>query len=243
MNPGDYQDEHLEQALNELSREYRELEPEQPPEMLDQAVLNRARAAVEKTQAWPWNLGWVHTITTAAVVVIAVTLILQLRTELSEPPAGPFIDGDLLPRKPSPSEETLGRDEVFENRAVTADSAVLPVEDTAGMADKQAAKQLPVTTGEIESVASQAQLREEKTNTHDRRSMEQPVQAPAQSKAVSAKRAQAQEKSVSESLDPESWLQQIRGLKKAGDEESFRRELEAFKETFPDFPLPDDLIY
>jgi hypothetical protein len=74
--------------LEQLERRYRALANEEPPELVDQAVLNRARAAAEKrTRSWPWTRGWAHNLATAAVVVLAVTVLLQLRDDSGEPPA------------------------------------------------------------------------------------------------------------------------------------------------------------
>lgn len=56
------------------------LPKQEPPDLVDQAVLNRARAAVEAPHSSrPWSFGWPHALTTAAVIVLAVTLIIPLR--------------------------------------------------------------------------------------------------------------------------------------------------------------------
>jgi len=84
--PGQDDDE----VSQEVRRSYARLEavdmPE-PPELIDQAVLNRARAAVEKPHSSrPWSFGWVHALSSAAVIALALTLLLQMRDQAPFPP-------------------------------------------------------------------------------------------------------------------------------------------------------------
>jgi hypothetical protein len=52
----------FEKDLNEIESRYRSLTNDEPPTMLDQAVLNKARQAVDSdTQPHairPWSFGW-----------------------------------------------------------------------------------------------------------------------------------------------------------------------------------------
>ena len=67
-------DQSLNEGLDKLGNAYAQLPDEQPPELLDQAILNQAHRAVEKKPHW-MQFGWLHGLTTAAVVVLAISLV------------------------------------------------------------------------------------------------------------------------------------------------------------------------
>jgi len=71
-------DKLLNDELEDLGQAYQQLSSEEPPELLDQAILNSAHRAVEKSDHW-LDFGWVHGLTTAAVVVLALSIILTQR--------------------------------------------------------------------------------------------------------------------------------------------------------------------
>jgi hypothetical protein len=63
-----------------LRQAWDELPKREPPDLVDQAVLNRARAALETPHSSrPWSFGWPHALTTTAVIVLAVILVIPLR--------------------------------------------------------------------------------------------------------------------------------------------------------------------
>ena len=67
----------FEDDLGKVSQVYGQMPAEEPPELLDQAILNKAHRAVEKQSHW-MQFGWLHGLTTAAVVVLAVSIILRV---------------------------------------------------------------------------------------------------------------------------------------------------------------------
>jgi hypothetical protein len=69
-------DKSLDGELDKLSSAYTRLEQDEPPELLDQAILNSAHRAVEKKPHW-MKFGWLHGLTTTAVFVLAFSLILN----------------------------------------------------------------------------------------------------------------------------------------------------------------------
>jgi hypothetical protein len=71
-------DKSLNDDLDKLSGDYGQLEHDEPPELLDQAILNSAHRAVEKKPHW-MKFGWLHGLTTAAVFVLAFSIILNQR--------------------------------------------------------------------------------------------------------------------------------------------------------------------
>ena len=63
-------------------------------------MLNRARAAVEAPHSSrPWSFGWLHALTTAAVIVLAIALVMPLR-ETGQPGGAP----ETPPRPPAAEE-------------------------------------------------------------------------------------------------------------------------------------------
>jgi len=73
-------DKSLNESLDKLGRAYNSLPHDEPPELLDQAILNSARRAVEKKPHW-MKFGWLHGLTTAAVFVLALSIILNQREQ------------------------------------------------------------------------------------------------------------------------------------------------------------------
>lgn len=74
-------DQSLNEGLDKLGHAYSQLPDEQPPELLDQAILNQAHLAVENKPHW-MQFGWVHGLTTAAVVVLAISLVFNQREQV-----------------------------------------------------------------------------------------------------------------------------------------------------------------
>jgi|GEM_PF-959335 len=74
-------DKSLSKGLDELSQAYSKLPHEEPPELLDQAILNSAHRAVEQKPR-RMKFGWVQGLTTAAVFVLALSLIFNQREQV-----------------------------------------------------------------------------------------------------------------------------------------------------------------
>ncbi len=81
-------DKSLNGELDKLSSAYARLEQDEPPELLDQAILNSAHRAVEKKPHW-MKFGWLHGLTTTAVFVLAFSLI------LNQPESTQVLEGDI----------------------------------------------------------------------------------------------------------------------------------------------------
>lgn len=74
-------DHSLRDDLDRLGDAYGQLQHEEPPDLLDQAVLNSAHRAVEKNPGW-MQFGWLHGLTTTAVFVLALSLIFNQREQV-----------------------------------------------------------------------------------------------------------------------------------------------------------------
>jgi hypothetical protein len=72
-------DKTINDELDQLGGVYAQLEQHEPPDLIDQAILNRAHRAVEKKPHWI-KFGWLQGLSTAAVFVLAFSMILQQST-------------------------------------------------------------------------------------------------------------------------------------------------------------------
>lgn len=209
-------DKSLSEGLDKLSHEYGSLEQDEPPELLDQAILNSAHRAVEKKPHW-MKFGWLHGLTTAAVFVLAFSIILNQREPVPEAENGMSnydgrsnyetlrVQQKKVAKKPSIDRLEKRLDKDAPARELIHEEALMQEADL--MSDSPAASALstaasPAVVGEI--AASETKAR------------------------------------VSTGSEAEQMLQAIIKLKQSGNE-SWKTELELFKESYPDYPLPEEL--
>lgn len=182
-NNGD-NDKSLDKGLDEFGREYGLLERDEPPELLDQAILNSAHRAVEKKPHW-MKFGWLHGLTTAAVFVLAFSIILD------QPETAPEYESGVRDTAPA----RLQRERVSK----------IAVQDAPYVSSK--------VQGEVisadQDVASDAFMFEEHKLHSTLSVAEQKIQA-------------------------------IIKLKQSGNE-TWKTELKLFKDSYPDYPLPEEL--
>jgi hypothetical protein len=203
----------LEQDLDALQRKYRAAARDEPPAMLDQAVLNRARRAAEQHTIRPWSFSWMHATATAALLVLGLTLVLQLRETTQAP-------------------ETLP-EEMLDHIEVPAEAA----DQDAGMDQESDPRRSQIAAFEtIQERQKSEALREVREEV-----LEPPPAAPAASvnKMTALPERQGQDSALAG--HPDEWLNHILELKRSGDEVAWRAELEAFVRTFPEHPLPREL--
>ena len=136
MNNDPGKTEHTERAGDDLAADlesigaaWSALSREEPPELLDQAVLGAARratAASGRRQSRPWfrRRRWLGGLATAAVIVLALTLVIEQDVEAPAPPPSRS-DGYQLPRPAAaPRAETRSNAaEVAETLDEAADAA------------------------------------------------------------------------------------------------------------------------
>jgi len=204
-------------TFDEVTSAFHEASTEQPPELVDLAVLNRARAAVEGRHAWFWNMRWVHGLTTVGVIALAVTLIHEYR-ESTAPPAGALEPPAL--RKQAPAEMLRDRRADKDEPGTVQDALERQPSAAAKLAEPAAGAQ---AFGETRATAPAAPAPAQ-------RELEAPV---------TEEKATSEQNGLSE--DPEAWLARIRALRQAGDEEAARKSLAKFRKAWPDYPLPEDL--
>jgi hypothetical protein len=91
QHPNRESDSRLEEELQAARSAWSQLEHEEPPDLLDQAVLNSARRAVARTAKRP-AMRWMGGLATAAVVVMAVAIAVKQDPDGPAPPV-PQTDG------------------------------------------------------------------------------------------------------------------------------------------------------
>ena len=264
-------DNSLNDGLDKVGQAYNQLPHEEPPELLDQAILSSAHRAVEKKPHW-MKFGWLHGLTTTAVFVLALSLIFNQREQVPDfddrmrNSESVGLQREKVAKKQSGDiqsdlrmelkEENENRQDVFKSAPDSAASQSKPME-IAG--EEQALE--PAAAGR-RSMYAQDSLDAKKDNADNDASGDAPVLeesvmdeadliADTPELEVIAKKLRpaavaapaASEFGASLEIDPmiEQKLLAIISLKQTGDE-AWITELEKFKKDYPDYPLPKDLL-
>lgn len=264
-NNGEH-DSSLDNGLDKLDRAYAHLPDEQPPELLDQAILNKAHRAVEKQSHW-MQFGWLHGLTTAAVVVLAISLVFNQREQM------PGLENDLrldesIPLQRERTAKTKSDEaslELKEKRESPQDefrgapsAASPPGEPKKTTVGDQAA----ATSAQVRRSTEGVNLQQLKSQNADRDvSANEPVieahfsnedVLPSETPELEIGAKQSLPATVAADLAEEvddfsgpedeitKQLQEIILLKQAGDE-SWLTELQKFRQNHPDYPLPEEL--
>ena len=128
MNPGGNWEQDLESVRSALPG----LESAEPPELIDQAVLNTARRELAASRPKPvrWPMRWVGAFATAAVVVLALSIVVQQDPKTPDPRSGNGIKLDVASPATVDKEKAIGASAVPESRLASPKSpAVLSSEE------------------------------------------------------------------------------------------------------------------
>lgn len=227
----------LDQDLGHLEQAYLELEQDTPPGLLDQAILNRAHRAVSKKPGG-LQFGWLHGLTTAAVIVLAFSIVLNQREPV------PVEDTLMLESSPAlPRSEATGKSQAqpatdadqleFEAVREASESDVL---QKSAMSRKEAfppGEVLNISNAETEIGLQEEAAPRAKSAAHDADDSIMPT-------APVATEYREQDVPVEDEPDAEQKLAEIIRLKQAGDE-TWKAALDVFREQFPTYPLPAEL--
>lgn len=202
--------------LERLERAYRAITPEEPPDLLDQAVLNRARRAVAGGSGRrPWSFGWVHGLTSAAIVVLAIALFTH------------------QPNLPDPEPVRVANPPSAKLRDIESEIEPLRIparDSTPQGAPPALARQLPpVADADEDQRADRGAERRRETSAL---AQEPLAESPGVASEADITRLQT---------DPDAWLAHILMLKREGQDQAAARELQAFREAWPDYALPPEL--
>ncbi len=225
-------DKTLAGDLEALARAYRRTEPAEPPDLLDQAVLNSARRAAEEKPRRP-QFSWVHGLSTAAVVVLAIALY-----HFQQPAPGP------LKRAPAPpSAEPV--------RPAAGQGAAEQKEKSSSLGKRQDLRIQSLDTAAA-PVTREDEDRAASAPAAEPPSADEPLRERAREQAYTtgstaanavgeaAKSSQPEQLQARKDADAETRIEAILALKRAGDD-AWRDALRKFTETYPDYPLPEEL--
>jgi len=192
-------DRSLEQDLAALRTAWRGLQREEPPDLLDQSVRNAARRALSSRSPWhsTRSMRWLGSLATAAVLVLAVSIVIQQDREGPTPPV-PRSDGYRLDKATS-----------AEKRASDATE------------DEQEPGRAELMLQRAPSAAAESPTPREET-----------IAPAALDEAMESDAALP---------TPEDWVRRLLQLEQEGRDEELRLELKAFREAYPDYPLPPEL--
>jgi hypothetical protein len=177
-----------------------DLPREEPPDLIDQAVLNSAGRQIAASSRRR-KYQWMGALTTAAVVVLAVNLVVRQEPQAPAPPPAPT-DGFRMDRaetRPgSESGEAAGRPQPL--RQVAPETA-------------QPAGKLSAPPAEEQSVADEPGGPSE----HERPGGSEVPQSPATALPL--------QEASDGLLRPDDWIDRLLALREAGEEEALLREL------------------
>lgn len=111
MNIDTHTEKQLERDLDEVSQAWTAREKTEPPALVDQAVMNRARRALEgngKPARKRFRLRWLGALATASVVVLALTLVVE-QVDKAPLPVSAEQDGLRLDRDTNGAERQMKR--------------------------------------------------------------------------------------------------------------------------------------
>ena len=200
-------DKDLEQVFSAMP----ELEATEPPEMVDQAVLNMARRVLERRPRRRPMRG-LGAFATATVVLLSVSIVLQ---QDPNPPAGqlPSSEQNGISLEKRKKQEADGKTDADVSNSLRRDetpdrpieTAAAPVQEAAVMAEKSVTRRSASTA---------------------ENSYPDVVEDLVESEDVPA---------------PEEWIERLLLLHQSGLHEKLEEELAAFRQAYPDHPLPPQL--
>ena len=240
-------DKQLNDELKKLAQDYRQNSPEEPPELLDQAILNSAHRAVENKDHW-LDFGWIHGLATAAVVVLALSIILTQR-----PPTGleenglPPVDLMTSDRDQAAESEMSGKmreQRVGELDYMRAEPKQELSKDSGNPPSNMIGRTLPAASApEAQTGARNEPMAARKAQSEVRAKESMRLKKVlADERRIEAVTLNAYKVDAKRPLiaPPEEQLQTILLLKRKGDE-TWQAKLKTFIENYPDYPLPEEL--
>lgn len=264
-------DQSLRDDLDKLGEAYGQLQHEEPPELLDQAILNRAHRAVEKKPGW-MQFGWLHGLTTAAVFVLALSLIFNQREQVPVYEDGIRLDDSMglqrekAAKKRSPDiktgelqmelkEENAKPLDNFQGTPVSAPTRDEAIKAVAGDQAPEPASDVRINSYESEGLQAKTDSADKDTAAKEPVVEEIRVdeaELMADTPAVEDMRKQSRPAAIAAARSTEAEVpaeevdqieQKVMAIMKmkASGDEAWITELALFKQKYPDYPLPDEL--
>jgi hypothetical protein len=242
----------LSAQLTELQTHYDGLACEEPPKLIDQAVLNLAKRELETQQARrKKTVSWISALSTVSLLVITLSMVMQQQP--GSPPA-PKLQEPVFKEPGLQEKDAVESNEAYSTAKRKQRSAALKPADSslaapaveeqkqdigqlsAEMSDAVAPASSPAPSQASpvkESVAGSAQGSGQRQDSDDRAKRETETQG-----AFENRNEPSDELRMS---GPLPWLNEIQRLEKEGQIEKASEELKAFKLAYPDFELPPGL--
>lgn len=250
----------LDQDLEELDLKYQNVESDEPPEMLDQAILNRAHRAVEAKNGW-LDFGWIHGLTTVGLVVLTFSVVVSLReTGEFDPAIAPVSDKPLRSQSRKNASEATG--ELKAKKDVNVDAEHQLSEKIASPASEDESKEILESSGNrfekqrqtpagqtlsddaSASHAVAAPISESKNSVETTTGLERTTASGQLSQGnTAAAESDLSDLDIVDNLDlaQQTELLDIIMKHKLEGNENWKTELQTFITTYPDYPLPDEL--
>ncbi len=254
MDPKDRKSEagqgrNWERDLEVIQANYSGLEANEPPDLLDQAILNTARREMAAKRRKP--LRWIGAFATASVFVLALTIVLQQDHEPMKPgrPNGAKLDAAAPPEAQERSRRDAAGavapdDGLQESRSM--ERSLIMKQSAAGKREDGLATE-PVSVPASAPVVAEFEETELKSKTRQNAPMinESAARKQAADKPVDTMgnvvAATADKDESGELADPEEWIQRLLLLRQSELYEKLEEELAAFRKAYPDHPLPREL--
>ena len=257
------EDKTLDKDLQEIGQTYQRHEAEEPPELLDQDILNKAHRSVETKTGW-LDFGWIHAVTTAAVIVLTFSIIISMRQpalfeENGQPGSQsmPKQESTVDAQGQSAIQEASGKErqqadrseksmELRKDISVDRPAENVPASETDAVVSPVTGMAVSSEAGRTAEPPPQDDLRTRKTSLPSSPKLEESMAQPAittfadESTARESDADELKADTLQVLSREEQLLRSILTLKQSGDE-TWRTELEAFKKLFPNYPLPDEL--
>ena len=194
----------------------------EPPELVDQAVLNTARRDLEGKRKRP--LRWLGGFATATVVVLAVSVVLQQEPPLTK---APLTEPVGLEKRDIVKENSILRRQDG-NTVLEEEQSLLPAAEPE--AQRRQAKR---TRQEMGAAASPAT---------DQLAAAAPATVQAEEFRMMSDSIESQAPAEAPLHSADEWLARLLELQKSGQTELLEDELASFLEHYPDYPLPEELV-
>jgi resuscitation-promoting factor RpfA len=253
------QERELDSSLNdgELSRLYAESTRIEPPAHLDAAILAEAHRAVQARPEGKRQRRWAVPLGLVASLFVMIMVGLQLPYMLREtPPLQAPMPTAMEPRIDESSmaenapAKRMRSENIAAGQAAKGEGSIAPAAPPAEAAPVAAMQPAPAAKAmemrKREESARMDTLESEKKSAYSSEGNLAPAmkpQAPAAAVAAPApvllERALLKDESAAQR--PEEWLKRIEKLKQEGKQEEVKKELEAFRKRYPDYPIPAGL--
>lgn len=204
-----------------VSALYRRVGEVLPPRHLDQRVLAEAQHAVRHRRR-----GWVVPVSTAAVLVVGVSLVLRIAVQPAFGPHPASVPSGGLSDSAPEAQEREARP--------AAPLKSVPPDDTTNPAKQTAKPAVPPQE-------PARRLQEAPARPPVTRKKASPAPPEAGMDMFREERASAPGTVQPPPLDPEPWLTRIRELLEAGRHSEARTQMAAFRRHYPGYAVPEDL--